>query len=106
MLLLLYFTSLYKRKVQLFQLLLHISLMIPEQCHIVMQGAVTVGPKGQIVIPAKVRNELNIQEGDQLMVITKHHMAIGLIKAEDMPKMIDYLQHELDQLRQQHTDTK
>jgi len=56
------------------------------------------------VIPVKVRNELNIQEGDQLMVITKHTMAIGLIKVEDVPKMLDYLQHELEQFRQPGND--
>lgn len=75
--------------------------MIPEQCNIVIQWSVTVWPKGQVVIPAKVRHELNIKEGDQLMVITKHRMAIGLVKAEDMPKMLAYLQSELQQLHQE-----
>ena len=33
-----------------------------------MHGSVTVGTKGQIVIPKDVRDMLNIEEGDILMV--------------------------------------
>lgn len=34
-------------------------------------GAVTVGDRGQLVIPAELRRALNIKPGDQLMVFAK-----------------------------------
>jgi AbrB family looped-hinge helix DNA binding protein len=34
-------------------------------------GAVTVGAKGQIVIPSELRRELNIKAGEQLMIFAK-----------------------------------
>lgn len=32
-------------------------------------GVVTVGTKGQIVIPADARNEFGIEEGDKLLIL-------------------------------------
>ena len=34
-------------------------------------GSVTVGERGQVVIPAEIRNSLKIKSGDQLMVFAK-----------------------------------
>jgi AbrB family looped-hinge helix DNA binding protein len=34
-------------------------------------GSVTVGERGQLVIPAQLRKALNIKSGDQLMVFAK-----------------------------------
>ncbi len=34
-------------------------------------GAVSVGAKGQIVIPSELRKELNIKAGEQLMIFAK-----------------------------------
>jgi AbrB family looped-hinge helix DNA binding protein len=34
-------------------------------------GAVSVGSKGQIVIPSELRRELNIKPGEQLMIFAK-----------------------------------
>lgn len=46
-------------------------------------GAATVGTKGQVVIPAGAREELNIKEGDRLIVIgNPHRMGIAFVKAE------------------------
>lgn len=43
-------------------------------------GAVTVGERGQVVIPAEARKKLNIQPGDKLLVMG-HPFADGLILA-------------------------
>ena len=43
---------------------------------------VTVNAKGQIVIPSDVRVLLDIQEGDQFVVISKDSYGLGHIKAD------------------------
>jgi AbrB family looped-hinge helix DNA binding protein len=59
-----------------------------------MHGSVTVGTKGQIVIPKDVRDMLDIGEGDTLMTMTKYGKFVGFIKAEDMEEFIDLLKSE------------
>jgi AbrB family looped-hinge helix DNA binding protein len=60
-----------------------------------MHGSVTVGTKGQVVIPKEIRETLDINPGDTLIVLTKHGKAIGLIKADDMPAFMEYMQYEM-----------
>ncbi len=54
-----------------------------------------MGSKGQVVIPKDVRDELGINPGDSLIVLTKHGKAIGMIKADDMREFMDYMQREM-----------
>ena len=44
-------------------------------------GLVTVGDKGQIVIPVKARRIFNIQPGDQLMVLGDESRGLALLDA-------------------------
>ena len=37
--------------------------------HIQLAGTVTVGPKGQIVIPSEVRERMGIDPGDKLLAL-------------------------------------
>lgn len=60
-------------------------------------GTVTVGSKGQVVIPKEVREELAINEWDKLMVVTKHGMAIGLIKSDNVSEFLSYMQTEIEE---------
>lgn len=50
-------------------------------------GVTTIGEKGQIVIPSKLREELAIDKGDQFIVVTKEKF-IGLIREQDMTGML------------------
>lgn len=59
-----------------------------------MHGSVTVGTKGQIVIPKDVRDMLDITEGDTLMTMTKYGKFVGFIKAEDIEEFIELLKSE------------
>ena len=59
-----------------------------------MHGSVTVGTKGQIVIPKDVRDMLDIAEGDTLMTMTKYGKFVGFIKSEDIEEFIDLLKSE------------
>ena len=45
-------------------------------------GVVTVGEKGQIVIPAKARKLFQISAGDQMVVLGDENQGIALIKTE------------------------
>ena len=46
-----------------------------------MFGMVTVGDKGQIVIPVRARRVFNINPGDQLMVLGDENSGIALVDA-------------------------
>ena len=45
-------------------------------------GTVTVGDKGQIVIPVKARRLFNIQPGDDLMVLGDIKQGLALVRAD------------------------
>ncbi|MBP8017016.1 AbrB/MazE/SpoVT family DNA-binding domain-containing protein [Candidatus Gracilibacteria bacterium] len=59
-------------------------------------STVTVGSKGQIVIPKEVRIALNINFGDNLIVITKHNKAVGMVKIDDINELLDFMKTEID----------
>lgn len=49
-------------------------------------GVVTVGDKGQMVIPAKARKVFNIEPGDKILVLGDEERGIALIKEQDIFK--------------------
>lgn len=49
-------------------------------------GIVTVGEKGQIVIPAKARKVFHISAGDRLLVLGDEGQGIAIVKADDIWK--------------------
>lgn len=53
-----------------------------------IHGAVTVGERGQVVIPAQIRKLYKINSGDKLIVFAKHEM-IGLIPAQEFNRFLD-----------------
>jgi len=67
----------------------------PMTCWVQMFGTVKVGEKWQIVIPKEVRDIAEIKPGDVMIVIMKHEKAIGIIKQDDLPALIAYLQEEM-----------
>lgn len=60
-----------------------------------LYGTTTVGTRGQVVIPAMARKELKIKPGDQLLVLSKHGKALGLIKSEDLGGLIEMLMENI-----------
>lgn len=58
-------------------------------------GIVTVGDKGQIVIPASARKLFNIQPGDRFVALGDETQGIALMKAEGFLEMAKMIQNNL-----------
>ena len=54
-----------------------------------MYGAVTVGERGQVVIPVEVRKKFGIKTGEKLIVFAKPGGPIGFIPAEQFTHFLD-----------------
>ena len=57
-----------------------------------LYGTATIGSKGQVVIPADAREELGLQPGDRLYVISAMHKGVVFLKEEALEetrKMLD-----------------
>lgn len=54
-------------------------------------GVVTVGDKGQIVIPAKARKVFDIGTGDQLIVLGREGEGMAMMKTDDFLKITDIM---------------
>jgi len=50
-------------------------------------GIVTVGERGQIVIPKEAREHFNIKPGDKLLVVGDINKGIGIIKADVLKEL-------------------
>lgn len=53
---------------------------MPQGKHIF--GIVTIGDKGQIVIPKKARDVFQLSPGDQLLVLGDEEQGLALVKAD------------------------
>ena len=76
--------------------LLHTSLTgdcVPPQGTFVF-GTVTVGDKGQIVIPVKARRIFHIQPGDDLMLLGDINQGLALVRADFFLEVAQKLQEE------------
>lgn len=62
-----------------------------------LYGTTTVGTKGQIVIPADVREEFSIESGDRLYVVgSKQGGWIGLVHEDQMRAMLNHLTEHIE----------
>jgi len=59
-------------------------------------GIVTVGDKGQIVIPAKARKVFDIKTGDQLVILGDEAQGMAIIKAENFLNMADVIRKSME----------
>ena len=58
-------------------------------------GVVTVGDKGQIVIPKRARKIFHIEAGDSLVVLGDEAQGIAIIKADDMLGLVNDVQQAM-----------
>lgn len=62
-------------------------------------GAVTVGSRGQFVIPAQLRKALNIKSGDQLMVFAMpDKKVINLMPSEEFSVFLGRVEKDIARL--------
>ena len=57
-------------------------------------GVLTVGEKGQVVIPAEARGLFNIKAGDKLVALGDEAQGIALLKAEGFLRMADMIREK------------
>ena len=76
------------------------------QAHDKLYGTTTIGSKGQVVIPAAARKELNLKPGDQLVVMGKFGKVLGLIKTEAMAEFVETIMKNLEGTGLQSTAKK
>lgn len=68
-------------------------------------GSVTVGERGQVVIPSEVRRQLGINPGDHLLVF-RHPLASGIVltRLESVSEVVDSFQRVLHNIEQTPSD--
>lgn len=65
-----------------------------------LYGTATVGTKGQVVIPADAREELDIKPGDKLYVAgSPGKKALFLIKEEQLRALIDHFTDSIESVK-------
>lgn len=70
-------------------------------------GSVTVGERGQVVIPAQVRSEFGIQAGEKLLVF-RHPAKIGLmfVRVDAMDEFVTFAAEGLAKRRRRIKQTR
>lgn len=65
-------------------------------------GTMTLGPKGQVVIPADVREMMNVKPGDKMIALySQDKQIVGFSSEENMQVFINKMGSHFDALRQQ-----
>jgi len=75
-------------------------MMPPKGKHLF--GIVTVGEKGQIIIPVRARKLFNIASGDQIVVLgDENSQGLALLKAESFLGMADMIRTQMNDLKKE-----
>lgn len=69
-------------------------ISLGDQKHKHIFGLVTVGEKGQIVIPVRARRIFGIQPGDQLMVLGDEDRGLALLDARFFLQATEVIRHD------------
>ena len=62
-------------------------------------GTVTVGERGQVVVPAKVRKMYHLNAGDKLIVLAKEGGPIGFVPVSDFNVFIEQHEQFINQMK-------
>jgi AbrB family looped-hinge helix DNA binding protein len=72
--------------------------MLKKLINLKVIGTTTVWPKWQIVIPKEIRNTLDINPWDNLVVLMKDWKYIGLVKNDNIWDLMKYVTSEWAEL--------
>lgn len=68
--------------------------------HIELAGTVTVGPKGQVVIPADIREKMQIAPGDKLVALyIADKCSVGFVSEAKIQRHIERMGADLAEIR-------
>jgi len=71
-----------------------------------LYGTVKVGDRGQVVIPAEARKELDIKPGDLLFVMAgRNRRGIAMVKADAMRKFAEKIMQGLEVEEEERHET-
>lgn len=66
---------------------------------ICLAGTGTIGPKGQVVIPAEAREKMGIKPGDKVVALYQEdHKTISFVSEREMQSIIDKMGSHLSEL--------
>jgi len=87
----------YYKGISLYQQLQRVLLMMKDMK---FYGSATVGERGQIVLPAKLREDFDIKKGDMLVVVgNAETYRIGLVNPEAMSTFLDEMSKQIDTMK-------
>ena len=67
------------------------------ECDMGFYGSVTVGERGQIVIPAEARTELGYGPGDKLLIVRHpNHKGLMVFKLDHAKQFLEELSNAID----------
>lgn len=61
-----------------------------------LYGTTTMGARGQLVIPAAARKDMNLKPGDQIVVMGKFGKVLGLMKTDSMRSFVQTIMKNLE----------
>ncbi len=68
--------------------------------HVQLAGTATIGPKGQVVIPADVREKMGITPGDKLVVLyVEDKQSVAFVTEKQAQAIIDKFDAHIHALR-------
>jgi len=71
-----------------------------------LYGTVKVGDRGQVVIPAEARRELDIKPGDLLFVMAgRNRRGIAMVKADAMRELAEKIMRGLEDAEEGRPET-
>lgn len=66
--------------------------------HAHFYGTVTIGEKGQVVIPKEARDGLKLNKGDRLLVFGPHDDMLAIVKLSQVEKITSHLSKSLKRI--------
>lgn len=76
-----------------------------QPCEMGFYGSVTVGERGQIVIPAEARTELGYGPGDKLLIVRHpNHKGLMVFKLDHAKQFLEELSNAIDNAVERHRE--